>query len=173
MDEYINQLRRTAQARIPYFTLMGTLSLIDICAALNSENGETKGSKFKGWYAKYLSSYHSGSNHSTNFDAEDCYKLRCRILHQGRAEMDHDKIDNQVKSGKVAFRLGPGKVHKCISNGLYYLDIEIFMEDVITAVTEWEKENRDNPVVIRNKSKMMKIIDHDPGKMIGNGTYIY
>jgi hypothetical protein len=97
MDEYIDQLRKTAKAGIPYFTLMGTLALIDICAALNSENGETKGSKFKRWYEKHLSSYHSGSNHATDFDAEDCYKLRCRILHQGRAEMDHGKIDNQVK----------------------------------------------------------------------------
>ncbi len=173
MEEYIRQLRESYKAELYYFTLMGTLALIDICAALNSPNGETNGTLFKKWFNKYLSQYSSGSFGTiTSFYADECYKLRCRFMHQGRADIDANTMDSEVKSGKIAFRVGPGKVHMCNFSGIYYLDIETFMEDVIAGVEKWTIDVKGVVHVEENRKKMVKLLNYDPGKGIGNGTYI-
>ena len=173
MEDYIRQLRATYRSELYYFTLFGTLSLIDFCAALNSPSGETSPTLFKEWFSKYLPQYSSTSFGSiTSFSADECYKFRCRMLHQFRAEIDADSMDDTVKSGKIAFRMGATKVHMCNFNGVYYLDIETFMEDVISGVERWTDDARNLPHVEENRKRIVKVLNYDPGHGIGNGTYI-
>ncbi len=173
MEDYIRQLRATYRSGLYYFTLFGTLSLIDFCAALNSPSGETSPRLFKEWFNKYLPQYSSTSfGSATSFSADECYKFRCRMLHQFRAEIDADSIDHTVKSGKIAFRTGTSKVHMCNFSGVYYLDIETFMEDVISGVERWTDDVRNVPHVEENRKKIVKVLNYDPGHGIGNGTYI-
>ena len=173
MEDYIRQLRATYASELYYFTLFGTLSLIDFCAALNSPSGETSPPLFKEWFNKYLPQYSSTSfGSATSFSADECYRFRCRMLHQFRAEIDADSMDDTVKSGKIAFRIRSGAVHRCNFHGIYYLDIETFMEDVISAVEKWTDDVRNLAHVEENRKKMVKIHNYAPGHGIGNGTYI-
>jgi|GEM_PF-6414741 len=94
------------------------------------------------------------------------------MLHQFRAEIDVDSMDDTVKSGKIAFRMGPGKVHMCNFGGVYYLDIETFMEDVISGVERWTDDVRNLTHVEENLKKIVKVLNYDPGHGVGNGTYI-
>ena len=94
------------------------------------------------------------------------------MLHQFRAEIDTDSMDPTVKSGKIAFRTGTSKVHMCNFSGVYYLDIETFMEDVISGVERWTDDVKNVPHVVENRKKVVKVLNYDPGHGIGNGTYI-
>jgi hypothetical protein len=94
------------------------------------------------------------------------------MLHQFRAEIDANSMDPTVKSGKIAFRTGPSKVHMFNSGGVYYLDIETFMEDVISALERWTDDVKNVPHVEENRKKIVKVLNYDPGHGIGNGTYI-
>jgi len=94
------------------------------------------------------------------------------MLHQFRAEIDADSMDDTVKSGKIAFRVGPGKVHEFNSRGVYYLDIETFMQDVISGVEKWTGDVRNLAHIEENRKKMVKVLNYDPGQGIGNGIYI-
>lgn len=174
MEDYIRQLRATYRCGLYYFTLFGTLALIDFCAALNSPAGQTTGALFKEWFDKYLPEYcTSAFGSATSFSADECYKFRCRMLHQFRAEIDAESMDRSVKSGKIAFCTGTNKVHKCNSGGIYYLDIETFMEDVISGVERWTNDVRNVPHVETNRNKIVKVLNYDPGRLIGgSGTYI-
>ena len=173
MEDYIHQLRATYRSELYYFTLFGTLSLIDFCAALNSPSGETSPKLFKEWFNKYLPRYSSTSFGSiTGFSADECYKFRCRMLHQFRAQIDADSMDDTVKSGKIAFGLHSSKIHMCNFGGVYYLDIKTFMEDVISGVEEWTDDVRNLPHVEENRKKMVKVLNYDPGHGTGNGTYM-
>ena len=173
MEDYICQLRATYSFQLYYFTLFGTLSLIDFCAALNSPCGETSATLFKEWFNKYLPQYSSTSfGSATSFSADECYKFRCRMLHQFRAEIDADSMDPTVKSGKIAFRTSTSKVHMCNFSGVYYLDIETFMENVISGVERWTDDVKNVPHVEENRKKIIKVLNYDPGHGIGNGTYI-
>lgn len=173
MEDYIHQLRETYRCGLYYFTLFGTLSLIDLCAALDAPSGETTPRLFKEWFTKYLPQYSSGHfGSATSLSADECYKFRCRMLHQLRAEIDAPSMDTSVKSGRIAFRVGPGKVHMCNFGGVYYLDIQTFMEDVIKGVEEWLDDVGNSPHVQHNLARTVKVLNHDPGHGIGNGTYI-
>jgi len=173
MEDYISQLRQTYSYGLYYFTLFGTLSLIDFCAALNSPSGETSAVMFKDWFDRYLTQYSSNSySQATSFSAEECYKLRCRMLHQFRADIYAPSMDPTVKSGRIAFRTATGKVHMCNFGGVYYLDIETFMEDVISGVENWTRDVQDMPHVKENLKKTIQVLNYDPGHGIGHGTYI-
>ena len=160
MEDYIRQLRAIYGCGLYYFTLFGTLALIDFCAALNSPSGETKPDLFKEWFNKYLPQYSSTSfGSATSFSADECYKFRCRMLHQLRAEIDASSMDDTI--------------HMCNFGGVYYLDIQTFMEDVISGVERWTDDVRNVPHVEENRKKMVKVHKHDPGHGIGGmGTYI-
>ena len=94
------------------------------------------------------------------------------MLHQFRAEIDAPSTDPTVKSGRVAFRTATGKVHMCNFGGVYYLDIETFMEDVISAVENWARDVQATPHVKENLKKTVQVLNYDPGQGIGHGTYI-
>jgi len=174
MEDYIRQLRATYTSGLYYFTLFGTLSLIDFCAALNSPSGETTRELFKEWFNKYLPQYSSTSLGSAiGLSADECYKFRCRMLHQFRAEIDAPSMDHTVKSGKIAFAIEGNTIHRCNFGGVYYLDIQTFMEDVISATERWTNDTANLPHVEENRKKMVKVRDYDPGHGIGGwGKYI-
>jgi hypothetical protein len=81
-------------------------------------------------------------------------------------------MNNNVKSGKIAFRIGQGTIHCCNFNGVFFLDIKTFMEDVIKGVLKWSEDAKAFPHVIKNLSLLINITNIDPsgGKRIG--TYI-
>jgi len=172
MELYIKQLMEACRCELYYLTLIGTLSLIDICGAINSRDGESSKNNFIEWFNNYLSNYSENDN-ATSLYAEECYKLRCRLLHQGVARFDTD--DFGVKLGSVVFMINPRgvSVHKCNFNGFYYLDIETFMNDVISGVYKNIQEKKDDPIFNANKEKMIKITDKDPGRGIGKGLFMY
>lgn len=179
LQEYVRQLQETYKSKLYYFTLIGTMSLIDTCAALNSPDGETKGSLFRAWFSKYLPQYAPVNHHfgdMTGFSAEECYKFRCRLVHQGRAEIDAKTSDPAVKTGKIAFHVEGSKIHCSNGNGVYYLDIENFMNDVIHAVQDWLTEKIDEPHVQVNLSKTIALHKDPPNMgLVGSsdGFYIY
>ena len=164
IDDFVEQLKISYEAKAYYLTLMGTVSLIDICAALNEPSGETDRNVFKKWYETYLPSHCNDRDEPLGFSADDCYKFRCKLLHQGRAEGENKKM---------VFYVGDGHIHRCASNDFYYLDIERFMNDVISAACEWLDENQGVPHIDENFSKMIKINDRDPGGFVGGrGPFI-
>ncbi len=69
---------RTAGA---YWSLLHvTVCLPDICAALQSENGEAKPARYISWCDKYLP--------DPKLLGSERYRMRCKVLHQGRASID-------------------------------------------------------------------------------------
>lgn len=174
MEEYIRQLRATCDAELYYFSLIGCMTLIDTCAAINSITGETSKLHFKDWFNRYLPEYVNNNQFgdSISFSADECYKFRCRLLHQGRTEMDAVSMNTNVKSGKIAFRIGTGTFHCCNFGGVFFLDIKTFMEDLIQAVFKWIEETKDILHVIQNFSQIIKTTNLDPSGANRSGTYI-
>lgn len=165
IDDFVEQLKISYDAKAYYLTLMGTVSLIDICAALNEPSGETNGNVFKKWYEMYGPKYRNEQNKSLGFSAEECYRFRCKLLHQGRVESE---------SQKMVFSISGGSIHNCASKNIfYYLDIKTFMNDVISGAYNWLDDNQGVLHIEENFKKMIKIADRDPGGFTGGiGPYI-
>ncbi len=84
MKAITSEIERALSAGLYYLALAMSLSLPDICAALESPDGETSGQRYKRWCdVWFLPCY-------PELTSLDLYSLRCGVLHQGR--LGHSKM---------------------------------------------------------------------------------
>ena len=126
METITREIERALSAGLYYLALISTLSLPDICAALESSNGETSGAKYQAWYATWLTTY-------PEITGNDLYSLRCGVVHQGR--LGHPKS----QYSRILFTLPSTRayLHQNIINDALNLDLETFCRDMIEAVLRW------------------------------------
>lgn len=126
MNELIQEVRAALEAGLYTLALQGTLALVDISAALNSPDGETTGPKFKAWFTDHL------AEKFPRLNADDAWKLRCGLLHQGRTK--------STQYAAIVFTYptdGPGVMHNNIWNDALTFDVEIFCSDILYTVETW------------------------------------
>src|ERR1700733_12123831 len=77
----VTEIELALKNQLYYLALIGTLSLIDLCAALESEKAKIDKHDYIKWYDTYL------GPHYPWLTGIDCYGLRCGVIHKGG--MDH------------------------------------------------------------------------------------
>jgi hypothetical protein len=146
METILAEIQRALNAKLYYLAVALSLTLPDICAALEAANGDTSGSKYKNWYNRYLASTYR------NITAEDCWSLRCGVLHQGR--FGHGRM----QYARVIFTIpghGP-RLHNNIMNDALNLDAVQFCQDVTNAVRTWYCEKSKDTNVVANLPNLMR-----------------
>lgn len=147
MDAIFEEIRRALDARLYYLALVGTLALPDICAALESTDGQTTGPKYKAWCDQWLSARYP------DITADDLWFMRCGVVHQGRA--GHPKS----QFARVVFTVPSADHsvwHNNVVNDALNLDIEIFCYDVIEAACQWYDTKQNDPHVLANLPRLMR-----------------
>jgi len=86
MENLINELKSALDNGLYQIALNTALIIPDISSAVESENGQTNGTKYKEWFDKYVAPKYNG-----NVSGEDVYKIRCASLHQGKLNHDYPK----------------------------------------------------------------------------------
>jgi hypothetical protein len=130
--ELIEQMLEASKAKHFHIALVAALVLPDICAALESTDGQATGAKYKAWTDKWLSPKY-GDVTGTSLSGDTCYYYRCAVLHQNRSL--HPKLGFE----RVAFLEPNGSVtmHDCVINNVLVIDIPSFCQDMSEAVSEW------------------------------------
>lgn len=148
MGLYLEQIEACLREKLYLPALASVLSLPDICAALESDNGEASGAKYQKWYDEYARKYCS-----QQMTAKQAYQFRCKMLHQGSSQID--KHDENIR---VCF-IEPSESTICIiahDNLLDHtlnVDLGIFCNGMIKAVREWLKNMETNENVQKNFNK--------------------
>ncbi|MGO9831641.1 MAG: hypothetical protein ACLPJH_15995 [Myxococcaceae bacterium] len=114
------------RARVYLPALFITLTLPDICAAIDSDNGVATKERYKAWVDTYLPGY----------GGAELWKLRCRLLHQGTAILRNEPVRY------VFIQPGGASVHgiTIVPNfgpRVATIDIQKFVADVSQAVRCW------------------------------------
>lgn len=129
MEDILQQVRAASKVGAYYVSLLSALTLPDICAALESEDGKASRAKFITWFDAQVAPSYNGF-----LDGESCYYFRCSMLHQGSTQ--HPKS----KYSRIIF-LEPGNrrmtLHNNIMNDALNIDVNIFCEDICAAVEHW------------------------------------
>lgn len=121
--------------------LMMAMALPDMCAALESNDGLTNGQRYRKWYDKnmqgdYLRIPVWTTDEAPLLSAEDCYRFRCSLLHQGRTS--HDRAAARrlifVEPGKGYFHLS--SFGNEMQEGLS-IDLPTFVTDMTQSVRRW------------------------------------
>ena len=148
MEFLLKEIELALENKLYFMALQSTLSLPDICGALQSSNGMANRKKYITWYNTYAKEPFDNA-----ISGEDCYYFRCSCLHQGSTQ-------NPNSSYKRIIFLIPNvfvSMHNNILNDALNIDIKIFCTNVIKAVRKWEQQERNNPNYIKNYDKLIKI----------------
>jgi hypothetical protein len=148
MQDIIEQIRTANNHGLYYVALFSALALPDICAALESADGEAKKAKFIAWFDAHVAPRYNGS-----LDGEACYYFRCSMLHQGSTQ--HAK----GHFSRIIF-LEPNNsgitLHNNILGDALNIDVSIFCEDICSCIEDWWSNASEQPVVQVNFSRFVR-----------------
>ena len=186
MQRFIASIRAALKHENWFAALFLALAIPDVCAALEAPAAGV-GDRYKNWFTRYLKRKYDPANLyelvsvaapdalqgmsvavienlktlPTNaecaFTAEDCYRFRCKCLHQGLSlDASGEKIHFTApdKAGRV-------QLHMNSFNGVYQLQIDIFCLDICEAAERWLGDVSANPDVQRRLAELIEI--HDLG----------
>lgn len=127
MEDFLHQIEKALEFNLYYLALQSTLTLPDICGALESQDGQATKNKYIDWYNNYF-------NEPGFLSAEDCYYFRCANVHQARTT--HENLEYS----RILF-LEPQTtsvtMHNCVLNKGLCIDINIFCNNMIASVRNW------------------------------------
>jgi len=91
------------------------------------------------------------------FTAEDCYRLRCKCLHQGMPErMGQDRVHFTTPDPT-----GHLNVHRNSFKGVLQLSIDQFCRDVSPAVLRWWQDAQQNKEISTRAAQLIEIYGLD------------
>ena len=153
MEDIIKEIEIALDNGLYLLALQCCIILPDICAALESENGENNPNKYKNWYNKYI-----GDKLSGNLSADDCYNFRCTIVHQAKAFSNSKKNPSY---SRIVFSL-PNRqntmLHDNILGDVLNLDLVYFCRGMIKIVKAWklQMEETENDFYQKNCKSMIR-----------------
>lgn len=159
MESLLTQIEKGIDANLYYLSLFISLSIPDICAALESSDGKTSGTKYKKWVNNYLVSI-KPSMYGERLSADHIWLFRCALLHQGRTTKDGIEYQ-RILFFEPGIETGLHVASCCIvgaktKDKSLLIDINKFCTDIISAARLWVKENEANPNYQKNYERLIK-----------------
>ena len=159
MDYLLLEIENALKNREYFIALFCTLTLPDICAALESKDGKTTGELYRAWYKKNMVGQKA-------LNAEQCYNFRCKMLHQGLSSYKSDRGKNhgpEPLEQRVLFVYPNNQLF--MDNNKFMIgnkeaitvDLIKFCSNMIKSVRIWEACMHDNPIFIKNYENLITI----------------
>ncbi len=125
---YFDEIGRCKAARCGWALLHLVVVLPDVCAALESSDGETTSHRYRDWCVRYLP--------QTVLLPEDRYEMRCVLLHQGRTLPTRGRYASFsfVQPGAAL-----GNVHQAVvpEDRNITLDVHQMADEMANAIRKW------------------------------------
>ncbi|WP_336640273.1 hypothetical protein [Microbacterium sp. USHLN272] len=154
MDYLTNEIREATRVGLWHVALQASLAAIDICAALNSEDGRTTGARFKQWAADWIG--------SSPIHPDYLWQLRCGILHEGRLKETPSVVFTvPLKAGWV--------VHQNSVDGVQQVDLLLFCNEICTKIESWWELSKEREPVATNA---MSLVRERPDGLPGFGNAV-
>jgi len=149
MEMIFREIERALDAQLYYSAIAMAVTLPDVCAALEAGNGRTSAEKYKAWYRANV-----GQAYGFLKD-EDCYSLRCGVVHQGRFG------GHGMQYGRVVFTMPiPGRnilIHNNVMNDALNLDADRFCRDMIQSARTWFVAHQNDQHVQANLPNLVQL----------------
>lgn len=152
MDLILTQITRGLDRGFHYLAVVSTLTLPDICAALEAPDGWSTNARYKAWWDAWMLAKYP------LMTSDDAYGLRGGVVHQGKLTKPHKHLTYD----RIVFTIHGG-MHNCISsnNGgvdesALQLDAKIFCYDVMDGVRAWYAAKKDDPNVVANMPRVLQ-----------------
>jgi len=159
MESLLMQIEEGLKHNLYYLSLFVSLCVPDICAAIESPNGQTNGKKYKAWIDQYLVKSRP-EKYGDRLSAEHIYQFRCALLHQGRTK-HNDAEYNRIMFFEPGSKSGICDLHCCVvgaagTDKSLVIDIAQFCNDTVVGANAWLKVNRDTSIFETNYKRVIK-----------------
>jgi hypothetical protein len=157
METLFSEIEAALASNLVTLALMGTITIPDICAALGSSNGKTSEAKYIEWFDKNVAPLYylpAMGIHTEDYQVvtgQDCYGLRCSLLHQGRARPHKGQYQRIL----LMLPGGPAK-SGFIRPDKLILGIEFFCQNIVDAARTWCETARGSSPYDQNYTEYMK-----------------
>jgi len=129
VESLLQEIEKAVKAELYYLALLLTLTLPDICTALEQEDGRTDGKKlYKKWYKANVHDLIGG------LSPDEAYELRCTVVHQSSALASSARTYSRVI---FSMSHGPIRMDSLVMNDALVFDVESFCNRWIGAVRVW------------------------------------
>ena len=133
MRDLLNQIQSAVRGQAYYLALYASLTIPDICGAMESDDGQAIPSRYKAWFNKYVAPKYLACGQET-ITGEECYFYRCAVLHQGSAQ--HPRLG----FSRILF-VEPGTstnvFHNNVLDDALNIDVSIFCNDILAGAVAW------------------------------------
>lgn len=163
MNSLIKSIKNSIQTKNWYSALVVALILPDICAKLEGGN-KISSVRYPEWFNTYL-----GNEYEGFLSGNDCYALRCALLHEGTSDIERQKAKEAldkfvfISDGSHKVKINDSHLGDQRYDGKSFLVLSTkkFCEDMVNAVTKWRNDDK----VKKDFSNMLKI--HENGVTLG------
>ena len=163
---YWDDMDKCRQAKAYWTLLHVTICLPDICAALQSADGQARSDTYIRWCDQYFS--------EPRLTGSERYRMRCKVLHQGRATTDQPGRYTGFAFGQPATS---GAIDHMRSDGqTLHLDVGELATETRGAVERWIKDLEARPSsveaanVAKNLQSLVRVIPFVVSQAVGAPT---
>lgn len=141
MEHLTEAVERAVQTGNWYAALMVALTLPDIAAWVDDPTqGSTK--RYASWVERYLSPGYTaliGSDQTPHkfLSGNDCYALRCALLHEGRDDTSQQRAADVLARYQFLAPLPVGTFHRNQVGPKLQLQVDLFCRDMCASVRTW------------------------------------
>lgn len=159
MKLLLEQIEKGLGAHLYYLSLFVALSIPDICGALESDDGQATGKKYKAWVDHYLVRARP-DKYGDRLSAEHIWQFRCALLHQGRTRHANCEY-KRIMFFEPGIDTGIKGLHCCIvgeklKDKSLMIDLQQFCTDIVSGVNLWLINNQTNSNYIANYKNFIR-----------------
>jgi len=162
IDRYLDSIIKSLESKNWYAALFIALAIPDICGDLEHPSEKSK-VRYVNWYDKYMLPKYSVTMPSLRephifLSGDDCYALRCSLLHQGTGDIGKQKISRILKL--VRFNEPSDKgggMHRNQDKNVLQLRVDAFCNDIINATRQWLSDVQGDANVQARMQLLLKI----------------
>jgi hypothetical protein len=147
MEPILAEIEKALDAGLYYLAVMLAVAIPDICGALESKDGRSGPVQYKAWYDAHL------ANRIYDLTADDCYSLRCGVVHQGKFGLAGAQYDRAI----FLLPQSKNKMVACQIGDAYVYSVEHFCKEVIVAVRTWFAAKQNDANVIANMPRLVRV----------------
>jgi hypothetical protein len=142
IDRYLDSIVKSLECKNWYAALFIALTIPDICGALENPDESSSG-RYVSWYDKYMLPKYSSSMGPLRevhvfLSGDDCYALRCSLLHEGTGNVGKQRISKTLESVHFNEPSGKGGMLHCNQyKNVLQLQVDIFCDDFVDAARQW------------------------------------
>lgn len=186
MKHFVDAIQASVESKNWTSALFLALAMPDICGALETPQ-RAVGERYRDWFNRYLKKRYdpanlleltenSGSRRgrpldpemqrilasrpvdpATTLSADDCYRLRCKCLHEGLPE--------RLRGKRIHFTVphdsGLIEIHCSSLDGVLQLSVDLFCLDMALAVGRWDEDTAGDAATVARKAELVQMYTLD------------